>query len=182
MGHTKLDEIMLEMIQPKMDEINVKFSTKQPLDSEDINTLLIKAQFNHIEHLDLKLDEVTASVVSLEGKFFHLENSVNEKHSNLENKFHNLENKFHDLEKNVNEKISNLDKNVNEKISNMENKFHDLDKNVNDKISILGKKVDGLSSEIKIVMKEAVITNMKFTLGTIGLIAAVFKVLDIYKL
>ena len=146
MEHTKLDEIMLEMIKPKMDEISAKFTNKEPLDQEDINTLLIKAQFNHIEHLDTKLDIVTDSVVALEGKFFQLENN-----------FLKLENK------------------VDTKISALENK-------VDTKISGLEKKIDGLGAEMKIAIKEGIITNMKFTLGTIGLIAAIFKILDIYKI
>ncbi len=175
MEHTKLDEIMLEMIKPKMDEISAKFTNKQPLDQEDINTLLIKAQFNHIEHLDTKLDIVTDSVVALEGKFFSLENNVNTKISALEGKFFQLENNFLKLENSVNSKISALENKVDTKISGLENK-------VDTKISGLEKKIDGLGTEMKIAIKEGIITNMKFTLGTIGLIAAIFKILDIYKI
>ena len=164
MEHTKLDEIMLEMIKPKMDEISAKFTNKEPLDQEDINTLLIKAQFNHIEHLDTKLDIVTDSVVALEGKFFSLENNVNNKISSLEGKFFQLENNFLKLENKVDTKISALENKVDTKISGLE------------------KKIDGLGAEMKIAIKEGIITNMKFTLGTIGLIAAIFKILDIYKI
>ncbi len=169
--HTKVDEMMLEMIKPKMDEISAKFINNQKLDKEDINTLLIKAQFNHIEHLDIKLDEVTASVVSLKGDF-----------SGLEGKFTDLNMKFLKLDNDVNSKISGLENNflklensVNSKISGLENK-------VDTKISGLEKKIDGLGTDMKIAIKEGIITNMKFTLGTIGLIAAIFKILDIYKI
>jgi len=60
------------------------------LNQEDINTLLLKSQYNHINHLDDKLNEVTADVASLKGNF-----------SSLKSDFSSLEGKF-DL---LNEKI-----------------------------------------------------------------------------
>ena len=90
MNKTRVDDMLIEMISPKIKEIEEKFSNGQGLNQEDINTLLLKSQYNHINHLDDKLDEVTASVVELENKF-----------SGLENKFVALEGKF-DL---LNEKI-----------------------------------------------------------------------------
>ena len=90
MDKTKVDDILIEMIQPKIKEIEEKFSRGDGLNNQDINTLLLKSQYNHINHLDRKLNEVTASVVALENKFV-----------GLENKFVGLENKFELL----NEKI-----------------------------------------------------------------------------
>jgi len=89
--------MLIEMISPKIKEIEEKFSAGKGLNQEDINTLLLKSQYNHINHLDDKLNEVTSSVIALEGKFVGLEN----KFGCLENKFVSLENKF-DL---LNEKI-----------------------------------------------------------------------------
>ena len=65
-----------------MKEIEEKFSAGKGLNQEDINTLLLKSQYNHINHLDDKLNEVTQSVVALENKFTGLENKfdlLNEK-------------------------------------------------------------------------------------------------------
>lgn len=73
MDKTRIDDMLIEMISPKVKEIEEKFSQGQGLTQEDINTLLLKSQYNHINHLDQKLDEVTASVVALEGKFQVLE-------------------------------------------------------------------------------------------------------------
>ncbi len=70
------------MIQPKVREIEEKFSRGEGLSNEDINTLLLKSQYNHINHLDHKLNEVTASVLALELKF-----------SGVETKFSGLETK-----------------------------------------------------------------------------------------
>ncbi len=66
---TKVDDLLLEMIQPKVHEIEAKFSRGEGLSNEDINTLLLKSQYNHINHLDQKLNEVTASVIDLKLEF-----------------------------------------------------------------------------------------------------------------
>lgn len=69
MNKTRVDDMLIEMIRPKIKEIEEKFSRGEGLTQEDINTLLLKSQYNHINHLDDKLNEVTASVVALENKF-----------------------------------------------------------------------------------------------------------------
>lgn len=80
---TNIDNMLIEMITPKVKEIEERFSQSEGLSQDDINTLLLKSQYNHINHLDLKLNEVTESVVALENKF-----------TAIENKFTTLENKF----------------------------------------------------------------------------------------
>ena len=57
------------MIEPKISEIEGKFSRGEGLEPQDINTLLLKSQYNHINHLDMKLDEVVVDVASLKGEF-----------------------------------------------------------------------------------------------------------------
>lgn len=83
MNKTRVDDMLIEMITPKIKEIEEKFSRGDGLTQDDINTLLLKSQYNHINHLDDKLNEVSASVVALEGKF-----------QGLEGKFQGLEGKF----------------------------------------------------------------------------------------
>ena len=82
--------MLLEMISPRLTEIEERFGRGEGLTRDDINTLLLKSQYNHINHLDMKLDEVAASVVALEGKFHGLEG----KFQGLEAKFQGLEGKF----------------------------------------------------------------------------------------
>jgi tetrahydromethanopterin S-methyltransferase subunit G len=74
--HTKIDDILIEMISPKLKEIEERFSRGEGLNNDDINTLLLKSQFNHINHLDQKLDEVTADVASLKLDFAKLNADV----------------------------------------------------------------------------------------------------------
>lgn len=69
MNKTNVDSMLIEMITPKVREIEVKFGKGEGLTQEDINTLLLKSQYNHINHLDMKLDEVTADVASLKDDF-----------------------------------------------------------------------------------------------------------------
>ena len=76
MNKTKVDDMLIEMISPKVKEIEENFGNGQGLTQDDINTLLLKPQYNHINHLDAKLDEVTAVVASLKGEFEVLKVSI----------------------------------------------------------------------------------------------------------
>jgi predicted nuclease with TOPRIM domain len=105
MNHkSKIEDMLLEMIQPKLTEIEERFSRGEGLNGEDVNTLLLKSQFNHINHLDLRLDEVVADVASLKTDFKQLET----KFTGLENKFEVLETKFDALESRIDAKIDSL--------------------------------------------------------------------------
>ena len=75
MDKTKVDDMLIEMITPKVKQIEEKFGNGDGLTQDDINTLLLKSQYNHINHLDKKLDEVVADVASLKGEF---DNKFNE--------------------------------------------------------------------------------------------------------
>ena len=70
---TRTDDMLIEMIAPKVDEIKSKFSSGESLKQEDINTLLLHSQYNHINHLDDRLNQVTADVASLKSRFDLLE-------------------------------------------------------------------------------------------------------------
>jgi len=81
--NTKIENQLLEMIQPRIQLIENKFSDGKALTDQEVNTLLLKSQFNHINHLDLRLDEVAADVAQLRLDF-----------SGLEGKFQALEARF----------------------------------------------------------------------------------------
>jgi uncharacterized coiled-coil DUF342 family protein len=98
MDKTRVDDILIEMISPKIKEIEEKFSKGKGLNQEDINTLLLKSQYNHINHLDDKLNIVSDSVVALEKKFDDKFLEMEKRFAGLENKFANLETKFAGLE------------------------------------------------------------------------------------
>ena len=88
---TKVDDMLIEMITPKVREIEEKFSQGEGLTQDDINTLLLKSQYNHINHLDLKLNEVVADVASLKSEF---DSKFNDLKGEFDNKFNNLKGEF----------------------------------------------------------------------------------------
>ncbi|MCK5354125.1 MAG: hypothetical protein KAJ63_03330 [Methyloprofundus sp.] len=99
MDKTKVDDMLIEMISPRIREIEEKFSRGEGLNQDDINTLLLKSQYNHINHLDTKLDEVTENVASLKGEFNGLKGEF---------KLHetSVNARFDTFEKNIELKIS----------------------------------------------------------------------------
>ena len=69
MNQIKVDGMLVDMITPKVKEIEARFGNGEGLTQDDINTLLLKSQYSHINHRDDKLNEVTADVASLKGEF-----------------------------------------------------------------------------------------------------------------
>ena len=57
MDKTRVDDMLIEMIKPKIKEIEEKFSRGEGLQQDDINTLLLKSQYNHINHLDINTSD-----------------------------------------------------------------------------------------------------------------------------
>jgi len=106
MGKTDVDDLLIEMITPKVKEIEERFSRGEGLSNEDINTLLLKSQYNHINHLDGRLDEVTASVRALEGKFDLLKAEVNGRLDAFEARLDAFDARLDAFEKNIELKIS----------------------------------------------------------------------------
>jgi len=94
MDKTKVDDMLIEMITPKVKQIEEKFGNGEGLSQDDINTLLLKSQYNHINHLDQKLDEVTADVASLKNDFKLLEQRVDQKLEIFEQKLDKFEQKI----------------------------------------------------------------------------------------
>ena len=55
MDKTRVEDALIQMITPKVKEIEEKFGKGEGLTQEDINTLLLKSQYNHINHLGRKI-------------------------------------------------------------------------------------------------------------------------------
>ena len=92
--NTKIENQLLEMIQPRIQLIENKFSNGEALSDQDVNTLLLKSAFNHINHFEMRLDELAADVAQLRLDFSELE----VKFHHLESRFYALEGKFQTLE------------------------------------------------------------------------------------
>jgi len=153
MNHkSKIEDMLLEMIQPKLTEIEERFSRGEGLNGEDVNTLLLKSQFNHINHLDLRLDEVVADVASLKTDFKQLENKI----TGLENKFMGLENKFEVLE----------------------TKFDALESRLDAKIDSLIAQFNEFKMELRLEIQMAIHKSMKWSIGLLAFIITFLKALE----
>ena len=107
MQKTRVDDMLIEMIEPKIREINEKFTSGQSLTQDDINTLLLKSQYNHINHLDDKLNETVESVKNLEHKFEKLEQKYENDFKSLEQKYESdFENLRKDIDKTIQEALN----------------------------------------------------------------------------
>jgi len=135
MNKTRVDDLLIEMITPKVKEIEEKFTKGDGLTQEDINTLLLKSQYNRINHLDEKLDEVTADVASLKGDF------------------KGLESKFEILKIEIDARFSKLDGDMNTKFANLETKFEEAQKKMQETIISTMKWYIGGAGVVLILLK-----------------------------
>ena len=74
---TNIESSIMEMLEPKVKEIQDRFGKGEKLGLQDFNLLLLKTQYNHLNHLDHKLDEVAADVASLKTEFNDLKTEFN---------------------------------------------------------------------------------------------------------
>ncbi|HRF57568.1 MAG TPA: hypothetical protein PLV58_09245 [Campylobacterales bacterium] len=119
MTKTRVDDMLIEMISPRIKEIEERFARGEGLTQEDINTLLLKSQYNHINHLDDKLNEVVADVASLKGEFNGLKgefNGLKGEFNGLRGDFNNLRTEFKLLETTVTSKLDTFKSDIDLKI------------------------------------------------------------------
>ena len=154
MNKTHVDDMLIEMITPKVKQIEEKFGNGEGLTQDDINTLLLKSQYNHINHLDTKLDEVTADVASLKGDF----NGLKGEFSDLKGEFTGLKGEFNTFKAEINGKFETLSSDFDTKFSQLETKFE--------------------SAQVK--MQETIISTMKWYIGGAGVVLILLKALDIF--
>ena len=186
MNHkSKIEDMLLEMIQPKLTEIEGRFSRGEGLTGEDVNTLLLKSQFNHINHLDLRLDEVVADVASLKTDFKQLENrfeGLENKFEVLETKFDGLENKFIGLESRLETKFNALESRLETKFnaleSRLDTKFDALESRIDAKIDSLIAQFNEFKMELRLEIQVAIHKSMKWSIGLLAFIITFLKALE----
>jgi len=153
MNKTKVDDMLSEMISPKIKEIEEKFARGEGLSQDDINTLLLKSQYNHINHLDIKLDETVESVKELRNDFNALEQRV-------ESKINALQKDFNALEEKLNAQINGLKKD-----------FKSLEQKVSSDIKSLEEKIEAS-------IQKALNKNMMLLIVVIGFFMTLSKLID----
>ncbi|MCL2282001.1 MAG: hypothetical protein FWC26_01630 [Fibromonadales bacterium] len=102
---TKMDDVILESLKPQVEEIKKKLAGGGGLSHEDIITLTIYTQGNHVNHIDMRMDSLCNDFSALrvdfaglesrmESKFAGLEGSVNSRISGLETKIEKVRAEF----------------------------------------------------------------------------------------
>uniref|UniRef100_UPI001C23F38C hypothetical protein n=1 Tax=Hydrogenophilus thiooxidans TaxID=2820326 RepID=UPI001C23F38C len=111
--------------------------------------------YNHINHLDQKLDEVTASVVALEGKFQELEHRVEARVAALEGQFQTFK---AEMTAEFEKRMGALESKMEARMGSLETKFE----------------------QAQVKMQETIITTMKWYIGGAGIVLVVLKALDLF--
>jgi predicted nuclease with TOPRIM domain len=161
--NTKIENQLLEMIQPKIQFIENKFSTGEALSEQDVNTLLIKSAFVQINHLDERIDSIAADIAQLrldfcelEGKFMQLESRFDK----LENRLENLENRLVNLE-------NRLDK--------LENRLLALEV----RFEAFEARFETMEARLQVSIEKAIRTNIRWTLGLITFSLTLIKIVEL---
>ena len=168
MNKTKVDDMLIEMIAPKLKEIEEKFSGGGALTQDDINTLLLKSQYNHINHLDTKLNEVVGSVFALEQKFTHLEQNFNHLEQKLSSDMANLEQK-------LTGDMANLEQKLTSDMASLEQKLTSDMASLEQKVS---SDIANLEQKIEASIQKALNKNMMTLIVVIGAFLTLSKIID----
>jgi predicted nuclease with TOPRIM domain len=173
----KIENQLREMIQPRIQLIENKFSIGEALTDQDVNTLLVKSAFNHMNHLDQRLDEVAADVAQLridfcglEGRFLELEgrfHALEGKFTALEGRFHALEGRFLTLENRFQE---------------LENRFHILEgkfQTLEARFGTLEARFISFESRMEATIEKTMKSHIKWTLGLMTFCLTLFKIIDL---
>ena len=187
----KIENLLLEMIQPRIQLIENKFSMGEALTDQDVNTLLMKSAFNHINHLDQRLDEVAADVAQLrvdfcglEGKFLELEGRFQV----LEGRFQVLEGRFHDLEGRF-QVLEGRFHDLESRFIVLEGRFHELERrfyelenrfySLEGKFQTLEARFVSFEARIEATIEKTMKSHIKWTLGLMTFCLTLFKVIDL---
>ncbi|WP_197479643.1 hypothetical protein, partial [Oleiphilus sp. HI0132] len=132
------------------------------------NTLLLKSQYNHINHLDEKLNEVTDSVASLKGEFAGLKGEF----AGLKGEFSDLKGEFSDLKGDFT--------GLRGEFVGLKGEFKLLEQKVNKGFELMGARMDAFEKRIELKISEAINKNMRWSIGLIALIVTVLKLADTF--
>jgi chromosome segregation ATPase len=151
--NTKIESQLLEMIQPRIELIEKKFAKNEALTDQDVITLIVKSQSNHISHLDQRLDDVAADIAQLRNDFTKLI----VKFATLEARFEALEAKFEALEA---------------KFEALEAKFDALETKINARF-------ETLEAKIEAKIEQTINKNIRWFLGIITFSLTLIKIIDL---
>ena len=145
----KIENQLLEMIQPKIQFIENKFSNGEALTEQDVSTLLIKSAFVQINHLDDRRDAIAADVAQLRLDFIDLAG----KFEQLGSRIDNLENRLDKLE---------------DRILALEVRFEAFEA-----------RFETMEARLQVSIEKAIRTNIRWTLGLITFSLTLIKIVEL---
>ena len=178
MNKTKVDDMLIEMISPKIEEIERKFTGNQPLTQDDINTLLLKSQYNHINHLDQKLDETVESVKELKNDMKVLEQKFDSTVKELKSYYQKLEEKLTGDYQRLEEKFDSTVKELKSDYQRLEQKVTSDIKNLEQKFETLEQKFETFKKDMEATIQKALNKNMMHLVIVIGFFMTLSKLID----
>ncbi len=147
--NSKIENQLLEMIQPKIQFIENKFSNGEALSEQDVSTLLIKSAFVQINHLDERIDAIAANVAQLRLDFIDLAG----KFEQLGSRIDNLENRLDKLE---------------DRILALEVRFEAFEA-----------RFETMEARLQVSIEKAIRTNIRWTLGLITFSLTLIKIVEL---
>ena len=112
-----IDNLLLESIEPEVAKALKKLKNKQALKLHDIMVLLLKSQFNHIQHID---KEQTL----LKKEFYNLKNEFNTFKEDITNKFNtfkdDITNKFNTFKEDITNKFNTFKEDITNRFQQLE--------------------------------------------------------------
>lgn len=120
------------------------------LSQDDINTLLLKSQYNHINHLDDKLNETVESVKKLETNFEVLKADVNGRLNQFEER------------------------------NTFEERMNTFEQKVEKKLDAFEEKLNTFEQKIEATIQKALNKNMMLLIFVLGFFLTLSKVLDYF--
>lgn len=147
--NTKIENQLLEMIQPRIQLIENKFSNGEALSEQDVSTLLIKSAFVQIHHLDERIDAIAADVAQLRLDFIGLAG----KFEQLGSRIDNLENRLDKLE---------------DRILALEVRFEAFEA-----------RFETMEARLQVSIEKAIRTNIRWTLGLITFSLTLIKIVEL---
>ena len=142
----KVEDTIMEMLKPKVKEIQKRCSEGEKLSFQDFNLLLLKTQYNHLNHLDDKLDQAVAEVSSLKIDFADLRGEFAVLKGELKADFADLRGEFAALRG---------------EFAALRSDFKVLEEKIESKI------------------QKTIVTNMKWTIGSIAFLVTILKLLEL---
>ena len=166
MNKTKVEDALIQMITPKVKEIEEKFGRGEGLTQEDINTLLLKSQYNHINHLDEKLNDIANDNNALRAEV---------KADNARLKLE-IEQRMGSLETKMEQRMGSFETRIEQRMGSLEVNFAKLETKMEQRMGSLETKFSDLKTDIQ----TSINSTMKWYIGGAGIVLVLLKALDLF--